>query len=104
MNFQLISEFIEFIKMHWSLLAGFVFFLSLIFVIIQLVRVSLIEKKIEAVRELKKREVRNEKTMGVAAFGDGRNLCQIEDEFELKIKKLERKRKYILDKLPLIKK
>ncbi len=66
-------------------------------------RVILIERKINKLYKEKEFRINQEKNRGGLTSVFERKINKIEQEFQFQIEKLERKRRFILEKLPFIK-
>lgn len=73
--------------------------------IINIIRVMMYERKINKLNKDKQKEIENiKKRSGIDIHFLQGTIKQIEEKYFPKIEELERKRRFILDKLPFIKK
>ncbi len=87
-----------------KLIGGIVGALIVLWYIVGLIRVIWYERKINEIKDLLEKSRKEIKKEGISVDGINARMAELEREHHPKLEKFERKRKFILEKLPFIRK
>jgi len=104
MEYTLLVLVFEFIKLHWTALLQCVFVVAFLVYMVGLARVIWLERQINKISDKMDENIQVEKDRPVPMKLMEGSIKNIKNENEPELRKLERKRKFTLEKLPFLRK